>query len=171
MIAVLALAALVTALVCFAAVILIGRPEPQARHAAPRPPLKVRIRVDTVLAVAALTAAHAKVNGLLARDEFGTDDDNETVLWVDGLTARPQHGPPAPARRPQALTAAAIIRALPLDAVPHLRRGQYKDGTGTFAAIAAAPAPPALRAHESISLSRADMAAGLAAQHVEEWRP
>jgi len=140
MILVLALAALVTALVCFAAVILIGRPEPQARHAAPRPPLKVRIRVDTVLALAALTAAHMKLNGLLARDEFGTDDD-ETVLWVDGLTARPQHGPPAPARRPQTATvarvrAAAIIRALPLDAIPWLKHGQgYSDTTGSFEAI------------------------------------
>ena len=140
MIAVLALAALVTALVCFAAEILIGRPEPEARHAAPRPPLKVRIRVDTVLFLAALTAAHARLNGLLARDEFGTDDD-ETVLWVDGLTARPQHGPAAPARRPQALTiarvrAAAIIRALPLDAIPWLKHGQgYSDTTGSFEAI------------------------------------
>ena len=141
MIAVLALAALVTALVCFAAAILIGRPEQEARHAAPRPPLKVRIRVDTVLALAALTAAHMKLNGLLARDEFGTDDDNETVLWVDGLTARPQHGPPAPARRPQTATvargrAAAIIRALPLDAIPWLQHGQgYSDTTGSFEAI------------------------------------
>jgi hypothetical protein len=110
----------------------------------------------------------ARLNAL--RPENPTDEDE---LWVDGLTVRKTYGPPAPARRPQALTVArvrtaALIRAIPLDAVPWLQKGHgYNDTTGAFEALTAPP----LHAHESASITQADLAAGLAAQHAKEWGP
>ena len=114
-----------------------------------------------------------------------SDEDKATELWVDGLVEQVpgttfeqdqgvMHGPLAPARRPQLATAAraayvAVVRALPLDAIPWLRPGQgYEDtDTGSYEALAV---PPALHADESISMTRAALAAGLA-RHVEDWTP
>ena len=50
----------------------------------------------------------------------------------------------------------------------HLQRA-WADSTGTFTAIA--QDPPVLRAHESVSLTRAQLAGGLAAQQAKEWGP
>lgn len=132
MIAVLALAVLVTLLVCIVAAILIDRPE--ARHAARRR-RPLRLAWLRLLAFTAdLIAAHRKANGL-------SDEDAVTVEWAESLHGRRQLGPPAPARRPRLLAAAqvrcaAIIRALPVEQLPWLQHGQgYRDTTGTFAKI------------------------------------
>jgi hypothetical protein len=128
------LGAAATALVLAAAAILINRPEP-GRHAVPRAPRR------TFPAAGRYTAP----------DVFADYTDRDKELWVDGLLVEPpdddpapddgrEHGPAAPARRPRLLAiarvrTAALIRALPVDAAPHLQPGQYEDSTGTFAAL------------------------------------
>lgn len=149
------------------------------RHAAPRPPRRrprpalLRLLFHTPRWFPPrlwLYAALAKVKGL-RRDEL-SDEDRETELWVDGLKT------PAlrlPVRRPGLLTntrmqVAAIIRVLPLDAFLGLQKShRYKDATGSFEALTADP--PALHAHESIAMTQAAMAEGLAEQQAKEWGP